>query len=133
MPSYYCLRTMASTLESVRRPKGEGPQGGAVLSHSEEMARIHLAALFTSKVLYACRRLGITPWTESPRPSIDLNAILAEAEAELGLTAREEELQQMSNEQRLEAMHLSAQRKNFAYSDFLRRTSSPPRAQRETP
>lgn len=103
------------------------------ISDNEEMTRIHLSALFTSKVLYTCRRLGITPWTEKPRPAIDLNAILAEAEAELGLVVSEDEMKKMSNEERIETLHLSVQRKNFAYSDFLRRTSSTPREPRGTP
>lgn len=89
------------------------------------MTRAHLSALFASKVFYSCRRLGITPWTEGrERYDINLNILLAEAEAELGIAVSSDELARMTPQQRQDVEGLALERKRFAYSDFLKRTSA---------
>lgn len=92
------------------------------ISDDERMVRIHLTALFTSRVIYACRQYGVTPWSSDTK-FVDLDRIMNEAEAELGLVSGGKALAMLPPNQRDEARRLSKERRQHAYSVFLRQTS----------
>jgi hypothetical protein len=112
----------ARTLRQVKDSMDLPSMFSGDLSPEELMNRWHFAALFSNKVFYACRRTGVTPTTATGK-EFSVNALLAEAESELGLDISESRLSMMSKWERHEAEFLVKERRQFAYSTFLRLTS----------
>ena len=92
------------------------------IDERERMTRVHLAALFTTKVLDACRAHDVTPWSATGIP-FEMMPLMAEAERQLGITSSDTELGLMNRWKRYEVQYLASQRKQYAYSTFLRMTS----------
>lgn len=88
----------------------------------ERMTRIHLAALFATKVLDACRAHDVTPWSATGAP-FQVWSLMAEAERQLGISLSDTELEMMNRWKRYEVQYLAGQRRQYAYSTFLRMTS----------
>lgn len=88
----------------------------------ERMTRIHLAALFTTKVLDACRAHNVTPWSATGSP-FQVSSLMTEAERQLGIVPSDTELELMNRWKRYEVQYVAGQRRQYAYSTFLRMTS----------
>lgn len=89
---------------------------------AERMMRIHLAAMFATKVLDACRARDITPWSATGS-TLNVTTLMSEAERQLGIAVSETELSLMNRWRRYETQYLSSQRRQYAYSMFLKMTS----------
>ncbi len=92
------------------------------IDERERMTRIHLAALFTTKVLDACRAHDVTPWSATGVP-FQMVSLMTEAERQLGIATSDTELELMNRWKRYEAQYIASQRKQYAYSTFIRMTS----------
>ncbi len=89
---------------------------------SERLNRVHLASLFATKVFDSCRAHDTTPWSATG-DEVDLMSLMAEAERQLGIAYSESELSAMNKWQRYEVKYLVHQRRQYAYSLFIRMTS----------
>lgn len=85
-----------------------------LITQRERMLRIHLVGSFTSLVMTKCYELNTTPWSDDG-VQVPLDLLMREAEYDLPIDP--------PDEGDYEAIYLVRQRRQYAYSMFLRLTS----------
>lgn len=93
------------------------------MTDEQEFQQMHLAAVFVAKVYDACRAAGVTPKTATGRNTVDIKALLEEAEQAVGMYVPDTSIGMMNRWKRYEVEWEIVRRRKFCYSFLLRVTS----------